>query len=182
MKKKDIVEVALKIFGACIWLQILASLDNLFILKVGSFSEDAGYDPDIIGFYFMLVLLKIVVLFFTGYYFIFKSALIAGKIVKENEDNVVLLPVERADILKIAVIIIGGVTLVTSLPLFFDELRTYYINYFSDHSLAFLDYRFLLFSLIQVLTGGIFFFMSDFVTDMLFKKATDSSMDDKPSQ
>jgi hypothetical protein len=165
MKKKDIIEIALKIFGACMWLQILGLLDPMILFNINS-----GLDQDMLVLYLILIILKMIALFVIGYYFIFKSAFVAGTIVKESENEVIHLTIDRKDILKIAVIIIGGITLVASLPLLLDELRTYYINTFTDHTIHFMDQKFLIFYLLQTIIGCLFFFKSDFVMSMVFKK------------
>jgi len=115
MKKIDVIDLALKIFGIHVIIVALLYLKDLHYLKT-LFSQNDPFSIDILAIVFFIG--GGVITFLIGYFLIFKSKKIVQRIIKDDLDINISYDVNYQKILDIALIIIGLVVLIIRLPNF----------------------------------------------------------------
>ena len=103
MKKSDIIDLTLKIFGIYIIITAIISLKDFHFTRFA-----AALDPDSINYFGIITLaVALSILLLIGYFLIFRSSKIARKICKEDYEINLSFDLNYNKILEIALIIIG---------------------------------------------------------------------------
>jgi hypothetical protein len=135
MKKSDVYEIAIKLLGIYLFINHLSAIfTSIFqLIQTISFTAmgNGGQSPVLVIVY---VLFEILIILFS-LLLIFKTKYVAGKISSPDdyEENATLFA-ERKAIYEIALIIIGGITIIWALPDFVDRL--YWFMYFKRNQFA----------------------------------------------
>ena len=145
---------SLKIFGLyAIWQSILI-LPQFFSITYLSVENKTVFLVQI-----LILLIYLVLYAALGYYCVYKTKLVIDKLKLENgfNDEVININIHRSSLLKIAIIIVGGIMLADSLPLLTSNLFQYFQN--SAYSSKFKDNRYSPLVILYMLKVVIGYFM-----------------------
>lgn len=124
MKKSDIIEIATKILGLYLFINMITSLKDLFslILTLNSMSKNFPDTTSTEGMTIMIIgtIIYILVLLAFATFLTFSSKTITKRICKpiDYDENVNLFT-DKKSFYEIAFVIIGGIVIVWTIPEFF---------------------------------------------------------------
>jgi hypothetical protein len=128
MKKTDIIDLALKIFGIYVIIVALLSFKDLHYLS-NIFSQNDPPSIDVLSL--IMFFGGVLITFLIGYFLIFKSTKVAQKIIKEDIEINLSFDTNYKNILEIALIIIGLYILIFRLPYLISSIH-HFITYLLD--------------------------------------------------
>ncbi|WCT10264.1 hypothetical protein [Mucilaginibacter jinjuensis] len=114
MKKTDVYEIAVRLMGIYLITQIIYSLRGILeILFYSATSTTQGFGGTIL----LSAVFGLVMFSLTSYFLIFRTKIIVAKITKpDNVEDEVKLFAGKKTIYEIALVLIGGLTFIWSLP------------------------------------------------------------------
>ncbi len=130
MKKSDIIDLTLKIFGIYVVIAALLYLKDLHFIK-SMFTQNIPDYMDFVGL--GLFLAGGIITFIIGYLLIFKSSRVAKKICKEDFELNLAIDPNYNKILEISLVIFGLFILIFQLPNFISgisQIATHFLENF----------------------------------------------------
>jgi len=122
MKKSEIIDLTLKIFGIHIIVLVILQLKDIHYLKT-MFSYQDSYSADILSL--VLFFGGGLIVFFVGYILIFKSTFFVGKIIKDDTDIQITNNINYSKVLDLALIIFGLFILIIRFPDFISAISRF---------------------------------------------------------
>ncbi|MBN2597409.1 MAG: hypothetical protein JXR82_11550 [Marinifilaceae bacterium] len=129
MKKSDIIDLALKIFGIYVIIAALLYLKDLHFIK-SMFTQNIPDYMDFVGL--GLFLAGGIITFIIGYLLIFKSSKVAKKICKEDFDINLAIDPNYSKTLEISLVIFGLYILIFQLPNFISGISQIATHFFEN--------------------------------------------------
>lgn len=174
MKKSDIYEIAIKILGLYLIVLILTQLRD--ILNSMVFMLEAQNNPEAFGDMdqtpiFIGLLIPFLFLIFFSWLFIFRTKRITKLIGNKNDyKETAKLFAERETIYEIALILVGLVTIVLTLPEFIYRFTDYIQSVKSDFPTNDFDTNYLITSGLKIAVGLIAIIYSNQISTYLANK------------
>lgn len=138
MKKSDIIDLILKIFGIYVIILALLNFKDLHYLR-SLFSMNDTFSFDILSL--VLFFGGGLITFLIGYFLVFKSTDITKFIVKNDQDFNITFDSNYRDILNVSLVIIGILILIIRLPFMISTIYRFvsYLTGNMSHTYQFIE-------------------------------------------
>ncbi len=165
MKKSDIIDLALKIFGIYVVIIAILSLKDIHYLRF-----NAAFDPDTINYTGIGVFLGAgLVTLLIGYLLIFKSSKLARKICKNDFDINLSFDLNYNKILEISLIILGLSILILKFSNFIGSISELVSQFTSIHPQGNSTIAFSVAVVLQYILGYVLVTNSKAITDWIIR-------------
>ena len=171
MKKFDLYEIAIKILGLYLVVNVIEQLSTILTFIPMTFMQDS----DTGGFneipVFLVMAFGLIVLIVFAWLLIFRTQQITKLITKptDKEENVKLFA-ERKTIYEICLVLLGLIIIVWTLPDFIVKLRNYVTFVQNNTPVKLYDKTFLLTSGAKIIVGVLAIVYSTQLADIMTKK------------
>ena len=154
MKKTDIFDITIRLFGLYFFIHAIFSIKDLIIIVgttaiTASEKYDHGATTNLILVYCFNFVFQLLICCLL----IFKSKFITDKLIKPDSDVLITVSLDRQAILELASIIAGGLTLTFTVSKFGQQLVNYVAFIQNEYTFKFADKTSLIFSAINIIIG-----------------------------